>query len=263
MGRLTRDGPFMPIPVTAREGPTLVQQLDEILSSALPIPSVGIDQPPNVEPFVYRPVERGRRARSESPGSFRLPLRPATVPLVAPQATYNIGRSRRPPRHPQGRRETTFDEDIGPRPQQLPQQPPVSTQAPQGPQIDRVQQPPTQPFRRSFPTPTPVIVSKYFIYHRMIVTCTSCQPENLHARPPTAPAAFGSSDQREPQTWYLPDQRRRVSYLNICIPDHVVMCICSGHSSHLRRVISLQLVNRRLVSLKDRIFNMSPCPLVL
>ena len=156
----------------------MVQQLDEILSSAHQIPSVGIDQPPNIDPFVYRPVERGRRARSESPGSFSLPLRPATVPLAVPQATYNIGRSGRPPGPPQRRRETTSDEDedIDPRSQQLPQQPPVSTQAPQGPPIDRTaQQPqktPTQAFRRSFPTPAPVIVSYHSIYHQMIVNVT-------------------------------------------------------------------------------------------
>jgi hypothetical protein len=62
LGRLTCDGPFMPILVTAQQGPTMVQQLDEILSSAHQIPVVGIDQPPNVDPFIYRPVEQGRHA---------------------------------------------------------------------------------------------------------------------------------------------------------------------------------------------------------
>ena len=87
LGRLTtRDGPYMPIPVSARQGPSMVQQLDEILSSAHQIPVVGVDQPPNVDPFEYRPrsVERGPRARSESPGSFSVPLRLVTVPLVVP-----------------------------------------------------------------------------------------------------------------------------------------------------------------------------------
>ena len=55
----------------------MVQQLDDILSSAHQIPVVGVDQPPNVDPFVYRPVERGQRAQSESPVSFSLPIRPA------------------------------------------------------------------------------------------------------------------------------------------------------------------------------------------
>jgi hypothetical protein len=137
----------------------MVQQLDEILSSAHQIPVV-IDQPPNVDPFAYRPVERGRHARSESPGLFTLPLRPATVPFVVPQAMYNIGRPPRPSGHPHSRRETTSEEDIGPTSENLPQQPPIGTQDPQGPQIDRVvQQPLTQLIRRSFPMPAPVIVS--------------------------------------------------------------------------------------------------------
>jgi hypothetical protein len=68
LGRLTHDGPFMPILVTAQQGPTMVQQLDEILSSAHQIPAVGINQPPNVDPFIYQPVEQGWHAQSESPG---------------------------------------------------------------------------------------------------------------------------------------------------------------------------------------------------
>jgi len=52
LGRLTCDGPFMPIPVTAQQGPTMVQQLDEILSSAHQIP-VGID--PHVIKFSLNP----------------------------------------------------------------------------------------------------------------------------------------------------------------------------------------------------------------
>jgi hypothetical protein len=160
LGRLTRDGPFMPIPVTARQGPTMVQQLDEILSSADQIPVVGVEQPPNVDPFIYRPVERGQRARSESPGSFSLPLRPVTVPLVVPSATYSGGRPQRPSCRPFSRRETTSEEDIDPASQRLPQQPPVGTQVPQGPQVDMVvQQPSQQAIRRSIPTPGPVIVS--------------------------------------------------------------------------------------------------------
>ena len=175
LGRLTRDGPFMPIPVTARQGPTMVQQLDEILSSADQIPVVGVEQPPNVEPFVYRPVERGQRARSESPVSFSLPLRPGTVPLVVPPATYSGGRPHRSSRRPLRRRETTSEEEIYPASQRLPQQPLVGTQVPQGPQgpqMDPVAQQPLeqqQAFRRSIPTPGPVIVSQYSIYHHRII----------------------------------------------------------------------------------------------
>ena len=56
LGRLTREGPFMPIPVAARQGLTMVQQLHDILSSSHEIP-VAVDQPPNVQPFVYWPVK--------------------------------------------------------------------------------------------------------------------------------------------------------------------------------------------------------------
>jgi hypothetical protein len=73
----------------------MVQQLDEILSSADQILVVGVEQPSNVDPFVYHPIERGHRARSESPGSFCLPLRPVTVPLVVPSTTYSGGRPKK------------------------------------------------------------------------------------------------------------------------------------------------------------------------
>jgi hypothetical protein len=91
----------------------MVQQLDEILSSAHQIPIVGIDQPPNFDLFIYQPVERGQHAQSKSPGLFSLPLRPATVSFVIPQATYNIRHPPHPDR-PQARQETTSDKDIGP-----------------------------------------------------------------------------------------------------------------------------------------------------
>ena len=191
LGRLTRDGPFMPIPVTAQQGPTMVQQLDEILSSADQIPVVGVDQPPNVDPFVYRPVERGQRARSESPGSFSLPLRPDTVPQVVPPATYSGVRPQRPSRRL--RQETTSEGDIEPPSQrERPQQPPVGTQVPQGPQRDAVVQQPLQqqePIRRSFPTPGPVIVSYFPIYHHRIIVNVSrasliCMTEGQRHRLP-------------------------------------------------------------------------------
>ena len=91
-----------------------MQQLDEILSSADQIPVVGVEQPPNADPFVFRPAERGQRARSESPESISLPLRPVTVPIVVPSATYSGGRPQRPSRRPFSRRETTSEEDIDP-----------------------------------------------------------------------------------------------------------------------------------------------------
>ncbi|KAF8958935.1 hypothetical protein BDZ97DRAFT_1761747 [Flammula alnicola] len=59
------DGPHMPIPVTAQTGPSMVQQLDDILSSSN-LPSTGVSEPPG-GPFVYQPAERGERAPEEPP----------------------------------------------------------------------------------------------------------------------------------------------------------------------------------------------------
>ena len=200
LGRLTRDGPFMPIPVTARQEQTMVQQLDEILSSADQIPVVGVEQPPNVDPFIYRPVERGQRARSESPVSFSLPLRPGTVPLVVPPATYSGGRPHRPSRRPLGRREITSEEDFYPSSQTLPQQPLVGTQGPQGPQMDTVAQQPLQQqqaIRRSIPIPGPVIVSQNPSYlsssnnsNALLVSLKICMTDRQqHRLPLEVPAA--------------------------------------------------------------------------
>ena len=106
-----------------------------------------IAEPPNIDPFAYRPVERGQRSRSESPGSFSMLLidRPATV-------------VQRPSRRPLSRQQTISEEDIDPASQRLAQQPPVGTHVPQGPQIDTVVQQPLQQ-AISIPSPGSVIVS--------------------------------------------------------------------------------------------------------
>ena len=78
---------------------------------------------------------------------------------------YRLGRvPRRRSRYPYGRREATSEEDIEPTTQwqRLSQQPPVSTQVPQGPHLDRVVQQPLQQeqaIRRSLPTAARVLVS--------------------------------------------------------------------------------------------------------
>ena len=158
----------MPILVTAQQGQTMVQQLDKILFSADQIPVFGVDQPPNVDPFVYQPVKQGQHAQSESLGSFSLPLRPNTVPQVVPPATYS-GVHPQHSSHCPLRQGTTSEGDIKPPSQrERPQQPPISTQVSQGPQRDMVGQQPLQQqeaIRCSFPTPGPVIVSHFSIYY--------------------------------------------------------------------------------------------------
>lgn len=67
----------MPIPQTA--GPSLAQQLEEILSSTAPVPPSVVQGPPPLVPFSYQPI--GTRPRSASPLSLRDMLRrPGTEP---------------------------------------------------------------------------------------------------------------------------------------------------------------------------------------
>ena len=83
----------MPMPTAARAGPSVAQQLDDILSSTQ-MPQPTPSQLPHVEPFVYRPTDRGTRARSASPTSMELPPRSQTVPLFYPISQARpLGRS--------------------------------------------------------------------------------------------------------------------------------------------------------------------------
>jgi hypothetical protein len=96
----------MPLPTTARAGPSVAQQLDEILSSAH-VPSTTPAELPRIEPFVYRPSGRGARARSVSPSSIEIPPRSQTVPVY-----YPITAPGRLPTRRRGRREPSEPEDI-------------------------------------------------------------------------------------------------------------------------------------------------------
>jgi hypothetical protein len=108
-----------PIPARAR-GPSLVQQLDEILSSTANPPPLIVEQPPRLVPFVYQPAERGARPRSTSPVSISiLPRRPDTEPPF-PQFPYW------PPRQRHRRRgRPAVVSDVGPT-----QEPPDATAGP-------------------------------------------------------------------------------------------------------------------------------------
>lgn len=103
----------MPIPTAVRAGPSVAQQLDDILSSTQ-MPQPTPSHLPHVEPFVYRPTDRGTRARSASPTSMELPPRSQTVPLF-----YPISQARPPGRPAAGRwprREPSESESITPPP---------------------------------------------------------------------------------------------------------------------------------------------------
>ena len=108
--------PEIPAPIPARaHGPSLVQQLDEILSSAAHLPPVVVEQPPRLVPFVYQPAERGARARSASPVSLStLPRRADTEPptFVYPYWPWRR-RDRRERRRPQPSHPPAQVSDVG------------------------------------------------------------------------------------------------------------------------------------------------------
>jgi len=85
----------MPVPMVAPAGPSIAQQLDEILSAAQ-VPPTTPSELPRIQPFLYRPADRGARARSISPISMEIP-RSRTVPLVFPVPVRSAMRPRREP----------------------------------------------------------------------------------------------------------------------------------------------------------------------
>ncbi|KAF8180095.1 hypothetical protein BJ912DRAFT_907398, partial [Pholiota molesta] len=99
---LPPDIPHMPTPMTARTGPTMVQQLEDILSSDNLSPTAPL-APPRVVPFTYQPADRGERIRSTSPVSMdTLPARPITVPIppylpLPPRRRQGRSRQQGPP----------------------------------------------------------------------------------------------------------------------------------------------------------------------
>jgi len=97
----------MPVPMVAPAGPSIAQQLDEILSAAQ-VPPTTPSELPRIQPFLYRPADRGARARSISPISMEMP-RSRTVPLVFPVPVRSAMRPRREPYEPDIRGETAID----------------------------------------------------------------------------------------------------------------------------------------------------------
>ncbi|KDR74957.1 hypothetical protein GALMADRAFT_570107 [Galerina marginata CBS 339.88] len=179
----------MPIPVTARQGPSMMEQLADILSPGRDFtPTANIDAP-RVVPFVYQPAERGARARSASPVSMEtLPPRPRTTPM------YHIPRQRHG--HPRTRPSIPSEPETLTRfapvqPQQPQPQPPIQVLANEPPVP--VQQP-TRPDRQHYPgpTPRPVIPLLYG-----------------DSRPPTAPGSLGGGDDAPRPSWYRPSNRIR------------------------------------------------------
>ena len=70
----------MPAPVRAT-GPSLSEQLADLLSTGPPQPAPAVEPPPPLVHLIYRPIPRAARPRSASPTfDFDLPQRPQTAP---------------------------------------------------------------------------------------------------------------------------------------------------------------------------------------
>lgn len=90
----------LPAPAPARApGPSLVQQLDDILYAGTRAPPVIIEQPPPIVPFVYQPRERISRTSISPVSISSLPLRPESEPPM-PQIFYRPVRYRPSRRYP-------------------------------------------------------------------------------------------------------------------------------------------------------------------
>lgn len=202
--------PHMPIPVAPTVGPSLSQQLDEILSAGSTLPPLQIQHPPPFVPFVFEPTDRSR-LRSTSPISIEtLPTRPYTEPPL-PEPVY------RDPRGPGRRR--TVSRRLPPRPEgtipqapaDFPPQEPIQYPADEDAERilrdlrrqrdERHQEPITQPetfHHGRGPPPGPG--------HPPPISTQDIPP-----RSQTAPHDLASGDPRRGPSWYLPsrDQRHR------------------------------------------------------
>lgn len=184
------DGPHMPTPMPTRFGPSIAQQLDEILSAGQhPLGAMVPPEVPRIDPFVYRPTGR---PRSTSPASFEsVPPRASTVPVIFPMPTVAPQVQRPPTTHrpPRARPESTatgsiiyqtvhdpglqnairdlrlLQAEMAENDRQRQDQPPLVIPSQQG----GSQQQPPRPVGESFkvgpgPVPGPVLVSFVVIY---------------------------------------------------------------------------------------------------
>ncbi len=80
-----RDVPPIHFPTTSRTGPTLDEQLAELVSSEPSFVQAPVAQPPPLVPLIYRPQPRAARPRSASPTyEVDLPARSRSVPVEEP-----------------------------------------------------------------------------------------------------------------------------------------------------------------------------------
>ncbi|EGO01064.1 hypothetical protein SERLA73DRAFT_151625 [Serpula lacrymans var. lacrymans S7.3] len=172
----------MPTPV--RTGPSLDDQLLELLGAPPPLPPAHPQLPPTLIPFTYQPAPRASRSRSTSP--ILMPDRPRTVPFTreepvnfSPTRIRRVRTVRRPPPAGQRRPVSATEPSEMDTPRIIPARPPFA-QADIGRQEER---------RPRVPPAYPVIPNLY-----------ATPPP---ARAPSAPANFDNADDpRVSASWY-------------------------------------------------------------
>lgn len=164
LGRMGQGGPTVAMPVPSRAGPSLVQQLDDILSMGTAIPAPIAQHPPALIPFTYQPAGRSTRPRSASPVPTNIPQRPSTGPPLI-RSRLQDPRNLPPRREPRVQRQQFQTRAPSVQPD-LPTEPPGRpAEGETGPeqnlrdQATRGQQRTDRPFNAG-PTPRPVIVSR-------------------------------------------------------------------------------------------------------
>lgn len=114
LNQARREPPTIYMPTPIRMGPSLEDQMADMLSTAPPPQTVPVQAPPTLIPLIYRPVPRATRPRSASPTSFvDLPRRSSSVPIPD---TFDVFGTGQPPRRarytaampPRGSRRSRF-----------------------------------------------------------------------------------------------------------------------------------------------------------
>lgn len=142
----------MPIPV--RTGPSLDDQLADLLGAPPSAPPPPVQPPPPLIPFTYQPAARASRPRSISP-TLDIPIRPYTAPVRFDPLPGPIRRTRWRERHPPPSTDWRFDLGIPHTPRVIPTGPQPATMADLGRRPGHL--PPAEPvlvsLLNSIPTP--------------------------------------------------------------------------------------------------------------
>jgi hypothetical protein len=93
-----REPPTIYMPTPIRLGPSLEDQLADMIGTGLPPMSAAPQPPPALIPLVYRPVPRASRPRSASPTSFADVRRSLSAPIPDLGDLLDTGRPLRRPR---------------------------------------------------------------------------------------------------------------------------------------------------------------------